>query len=44
MLATIHANNAHQAIDRIVNFFPDDLSAQIRMTLAMNLKAVCLSA
>ena len=39
-LATIHANNAHQAIDRIVNFFPDDLSAQIRMTLAMNLKAV----
>lgn len=39
-LATIHTNNAYQAIDRIVNLFPEELSAQIRMNLSMNLKAI----
>lgn len=39
-LATIHTNNAYQAIERIVNFFPEDLLMQIRLNLAMNLKAI----
>ncbi len=39
-LATIHTNNAYQAIERIVNFFPEDLAHQIRLNLSMNLKAV----
>jgi len=39
-LATIHTNNSYQAIERIVNLFPEELSAQIRMNLAMNLKAI----
>lgn len=39
-LATIHTNNAYQAIERIVNFFPEDLVAQVRLNLAMNLKAI----
>ncbi|MCB1581225.1 MAG: PilT/PilU family type 4a pilus ATPase [Rhodospirillales bacterium] len=39
-LATIHTNNAYQAIERIVNFFPEELAAQVRLNLAMNLKAI----
>ncbi|MGB0720465.1 MAG: ATPase, T2SS/T4P/T4SS family, partial [Bdellovibrionales bacterium] len=39
-LATIHTNNAYQAIERIVNLFPDELGKQVRMNLAMNLKAI----
>lgn len=39
-LATIHTNNAYQAIERIVNLFPEDLSSQIRLNLSMNLKAI----
>lgn len=39
-LATIHTNNAYQAIERIVNFFPEELSQQVRLNLAMNLKAI----
>ncbi len=39
-LATIHTTNAYQAIERIVNFFPEDLTPQIRLNLAMNLKAI----
>ena len=39
-LATIHTNNAYQAIERIVNFFPEDLVAQVRLNLVMNLKAI----
>jgi len=39
-LATIHTSNAYQAIERIVNLFPDDQEKQIRMNLSMNLKAI----
>jgi len=39
-LATLHTNNAYQAIERIVNFFPEEQHAQIRLNLSMNLKAI----
>jgi twitching motility protein PilU len=39
-LATLHTNNAYQAIERIVNFFPEDQHGQIRLNLSMNLKAI----
>ncbi len=39
-LSTLHANNANQALDRIINFFPDDRRAQLLMDLSLNLKAV----
>ncbi|MGH1399000.1 MAG: PilT/PilU family type 4a pilus ATPase [Alphaproteobacteria bacterium] len=39
-LATIHTNNAYQAIERIVNFFPDEQGQQVRLNLSMNLKAI----
>ena len=39
-LSTLHANNANQALDRIVNFFPDTAHRQLFMDLSLNLKAV----
>jgi len=39
-LATLHANNSNQAIDRIINFFPDEAHKQILQDLSLNLKAV----
>ncbi len=39
-LATLHTNNSYQAIERIVNFFPEELHAQIRLNLSMNLRAI----
>ena len=39
-LATLHANNANQAIDRIVNFFPDSAHRQLFNDLSLNLRAV----
>ncbi|WP_130412265.1 PilT/PilU family type 4a pilus ATPase [Fluviicoccus keumensis] len=39
-LSTLHANNANQTIDRIINFFPEDSRRQILMDLSMNLRAV----
>lgn len=39
-LATIHTNNAYQAIERIVNLFPEDFHAQIRLNLSLNLQAI----
>jgi twitching motility protein PilU len=39
-MATIHANNANQTIDRIVNFFPEEKRAQVLMDLSLNLRAV----
>ena len=39
-LATVHANNAYQAIERVINFFPDEQAQQVRMSLAANLKGV----
>ena len=38
-LATLHANNANQALDRIQNFFPADARDQLWMDLSLNLKA-----
>jgi len=39
-LATLHANNANQAMDRIINFFPEDRRQQLLMDLSLNLKGV----
>jgi len=39
-LATLHANNANQALDRIINFFPDERRKQLLMDLSLNLKAL----
>ncbi|MFN3593854.1 MAG: PilT/PilU family type 4a pilus ATPase [Thiobacillaceae bacterium] len=39
-LATLHANNANQALDRIINFFPVERRQQILMDLSLNLKAI----
>jgi twitching motility protein PilU len=39
VLATLHANNANQALDRIVNFFPDDRRTQLLMDLSLNVRA-----
>lgn len=39
-LSTLHANNANQALDRIVNFFPEERRAQLLMDLSLNLKAI----
>jgi len=38
-LATLHANNANGAMDRIINFFPEDRRPQLFMDLSLNLKA-----
>ena len=38
-LSTLHANNANQALDRIINFFPEDRRDQLLMDLSLNLKA-----
>ena len=39
-LATLHANSANQAIDRIINFFPDERRHQLLMDLSLNLRAL----
>ena len=39
-LATLHANNSNQALDRIINFFPPEQQNQIWMDLSLNLKAI----
>ena len=39
-LATLHANNANQALDRIIHFFPADRHPQVWMDLSLNLKAI----
>lgn len=39
-LSTLHANNANQALDRIINFFPEEAHQQLFMDLSLNLKAV----
>jgi twitching motility protein PilU len=38
-LSTLHANNANQALDRIINFFPDDRRNQLLLDLSLNLRA-----
>src|SRR5258705_2743973 len=39
-MATLHANSAHQALDRIINFFPEERRQQLLMDLSLNLKAL----
>lgn len=39
-MGTLHANNANQALDRIVNFFPEERRAQLLMDLSLNLRAL----
>jgi len=39
-LATIHANNSDQAIERVLNFFPSDTHKNILLNLALNIKAI----
>jgi twitching motility protein PilU len=39
-LATLHANNANQALDRIINFFPETLHRQLLMDLSLNLRGI----
>ncbi|HQQ74959.1 MAG TPA: PilT/PilU family type 4a pilus ATPase [Pseudomonadales bacterium] len=39
-LCTLHANNANQALDRIIHFFPADRHGQLWMDLSLNLKAI----
>ena len=39
-LATLHANSANQALDRIINFFPEERRAQLLMDLSLNLKGL----
>lgn len=40
VLCTLHANNANQAIDRIINFFPEERRHQLLMDLSLNLKGI----
>jgi twitching motility protein PilU len=39
-LTTLHANSSNQALDRIINFFPEERRAQLLMDLSLNLKAM----
>jgi twitching motility protein PilU len=39
-VATLHANSSNQALDRILNFFPEERRAQLLMDLSLNLKAL----
>ena len=38
-LSTLHANSANQALDRIINFFPEDRKQQLLMDISLNIKA-----
>lgn len=39
-LSTLHANNTNQALDRMINFFPEERRDQLLMDLSLNLKAI----
>ncbi len=39
-MATLHANSSNQALDRIINFFPEDRRPQLLMDLSLNLRAM----
>jgi len=39
-LATLHSNNANQALDRIINFFPEERKEQLLLDLSLNLRAI----
>jgi len=40
VLATLHANNANQALDRVIHFFPADRHGQLFMDLSLNLRGI----
>jgi len=40
VMCTLHANSTNQALDRVINFFPEDRRAQLLMDLSLNLRAV----
>jgi twitching motility protein PilU len=40
VLATLHANSSNQALDRIINFFPEDRREQLLMDLSLNIRAM----
>jgi twitching motility protein PilU len=40
VLATLHANNANQALDRMINFYPEEARSQLLMDLSLNLRGV----
>ncbi|MEO7246055.1 MAG: PilT/PilU family type 4a pilus ATPase [Rubrivivax sp.] len=39
-MATLHANSSNQALDRIINFFPEERRTQLLMDLSLNLKSI----
>ncbi len=39
-LSTLHANNANQALDRILHFFPEEMHSQLLMDLSLNLRGI----
>ncbi|MEI7869276.1 MAG: PilT/PilU family type 4a pilus ATPase [Candidatus Methylumidiphilus sp.] len=39
-ISTLHANNANQALDRILHFFPDEMHKQLLMDLSLNLRGI----
>ena len=43
-MATLHANSANQALDRVINFFPEERRAQLLMDLSLNLQGARLAA
>jgi twitching motility protein PilU len=40
VLCTLHANNANQALDRILHFFPDETKEQVLLDLSFNMRAI----
>jgi twitching motility protein PilU len=40
VLATLHANSSNQALDRVINFFPDERREQLLMDLSLNIRAL----
>ncbi|MBN8736926.1 MAG: PilT/PilU family type 4a pilus ATPase [Xanthomonadales bacterium] len=40
VLCTLHANNANQALERIIHFFPEDVREQLYMDLSLNMKGI----
>jgi twitching motility protein PilU len=40
VLATLHANSANQALDRVINFFPEEKREQLLMDLSLNLRSI----
>jgi twitching motility protein PilU len=39
-ISTLHANNANQALDRIINFFPEERRSQLLMDLSLNIQSI----